>query len=82
VEPIPWEPFRTLHLAVYLNAFADQGYVWDDRYASGNFLANRWQQGYGLGIDLVTSYDQVLRVEYAVNALSETAFYLHFSQPF
>lgn len=82
VEPIPWEPFRTLHLAVYLNAFADQGYVWDDRYASGNFLANRWQQGYGLGVDLVTSYDQVLRVEYAVNALSETAFYLHFSQPF
>jgi hypothetical protein len=71
-----------LHLAVYLNAFADQGYVWDDRYASGNFLANRWQQGYGLGVDLVTSYDQVLRVEYAVNALSETAFYLHFSQPF
>jgi outer membrane protein assembly factor BamA len=82
VEPIPWEPFRTLHLAVYLNAFMDQGYVWDHRYAAVNPLANSWLRGYGLGLDLVTSYDQVLRVEYAVNALSETAFYLHFSQPF
>ncbi len=82
VEPIPWEPFRTLHLAVYLNAFTDQGFVWDHRYAAENFLANRWQQGYGLGLDLVTSYDQVLRMEYTVNAMSESAFYLHFSQPF
>lgn len=74
--------FRTLFLAVYLNAFADFGYVWDSRYAERNPLANDLQQGYGVGVNVVTSYDQVMRVEYAVNARSERAFYLHFAQPF
>lgn len=45
-------------------------------------LANRWQGGYGLGLDLVTSYDQVLRLEGTLNALGEAGFYLHFTQPF
>lgn len=82
MEAMPLEPFRTLYLAVYLNAFVDVGRVWDDRYAAANPLSNTWQQGAGLGLDIVSSYDQVLRLEYAVNRLSETGFYLHFSQPF
>ena len=82
VDPIPLKGFRTLYLAVYLNAFSDQGYVWDDLQGAQNPLANSWQQSYGLGLDIVTSYDQVLRLEYAVNGLSETGFYLHFTQPF
>jgi hypothetical protein len=47
-----------------------------------NFLADRPLLGTGLGLDLVTSYDQVLRLEAAVNHLGETGLYLHFSQPF
>jgi outer membrane protein assembly factor BamA len=82
VKAVPLEAFRTLHVALYLNAFADAGRVWDSRYANANFLANRWLSGYGLGLDLVTSYDQVLRGEYTLNALGEHGFYLHFSQPF
>jgi hypothetical protein len=82
VEAIPFEAFRTLYVAVYLNAFTDQGYVADAVNGAANPLANQWQQGYGLGLDLVTSYDQVLRMEWAVNRLSETGFYLHFTQPF
>ncbi len=74
--------FRTLYLAIYLNAFADVGYVRDSRYAEANFLANTWQQAFGLGVNVVTSYDQVMRVEYTVNAEFERAFYLHFAQPF
>ena len=82
LEPIPLEAFRTLYVAVYLNAFIDAGYTWDDLYAGPNPLANEWLGGYGLGLDLVTSYDQVLRVEYSVNALAEGGLFLHFSQPF
>jgi outer membrane protein assembly factor BamA len=82
VEPIPLEAFRTIHLAVYINAFTDQGQVWDDRPGLDEPLSNHWQQAYGLGLDVVTSYDQVLRLEYAVNGRSETGFYLHFTQPF
>lgn len=79
---MPLEAFRTLHLALYLNAFVDGGRVWDDRYADANPLANTWMSGAGLGLDLVTSYDQVLRAEGAVNGRGELGFFLHFTQPF
>ncbi len=82
VEAIPLEAFRTFYLAIYLNAYSDQGYVADRFQQALNPLANHWQQSYGLGLDLVTSYDQVLRLETTVNGLRETGFYLHFTQPF
>lgn len=79
---MPLEAFRTLHLALYLNAFVDAGRVWDDRYAAVNPLANTWMHAAGLGLDLVTSYDQVLRAEGALNGRGEPGFFLHFTQPF
>lgn len=82
VEVVPIEAFRTLHFALYLDLFADAGRVWDSRYAEQNFLANAWMSGYGVGLDLVSSYDQVVRAEYTLNALGEHGFYLHFTQPF
>lgn len=81
-EFIPLEAFRTLYFALYLNLYADAGRVWDSRYAEENFLANRWMSGTGIGLDLVTSYDQVVRGEYSLNSLGEHGFFLHFSQPF
>ncbi|MBK7946321.1 MAG: BamA/TamA family outer membrane protein [Flavobacteriales bacterium] len=81
-EFMPAEAFRTLYIALYLNLFADGGRVWDSRYAEANRLADEWLSGYGAGLDLVTSYDQVLRVEYTLNALGERGLYLHFTQPF
>lgn len=81
-EFVPLEAFRTLYFALYLNVFADAARVWDSRYAEENFLANRWMSGTGAGLDLVTSYDQVVRAEYSLNSLGEHGFFLHFSQPF
>jgi outer membrane protein assembly factor BamA len=82
MELMPLEAFRTLYFALYLNFFSDVGRVWDNRYADVNFLANRWINGSGVGLDLVTSYDQVVRGEYTFNALGEHGFFLHFTQPF
>ncbi|MBK8339806.1 MAG: hypothetical protein IPK99_07315 [Flavobacteriales bacterium] len=42
---MPMEAFRTLHLAIYLNAFADMGHVWDTRCAALNPLANQCLNG-------------------------------------
>lgn len=81
-EFMPAEAFRSLYFALYLNLFVDAGRVWDSRYADANFLAGQWMSGYGAGLDLVTSYDQVLRTEYTLNALGESGFFLHFTQPF
>lgn len=82
IEAVPLEAFRTLHFALYLDLFADAGHVWDGRYAAANPLANGPMSGYGAGLDLVTSYDQVVRGEYTLNALGEHGFFLHFTQPF
>lgn len=82
VESVPLEAFRTLYFALYLDLFVDAGRVWDQRYAEVNFLEDRWLSGYGIGIDLVSSYDQVVRGEYTLNALGEHGFFLHFTQPF
>ena len=82
MEAIPMEAFRTLHMALYLDLFADAGRVWDNRYSAVNGLSDQWLSGYGLGLDLVTSYDQVVRGEYTLNSLGEHGFFLHFTQPF
>ncbi len=82
LEHIPLEAFRTFYIALYLDLYSDLGRVWDSRYAAQNFLSNRWINGNGLGLNLVTSYDQVLRLEYSVNAEAEQGIFLHFTQPF
>lgn len=82
LEHIPLEAFRTFYIALYVNLYSDLARVWDQRYATGNPLANTWINGNGLGLDLVTSYDQVLRGEYSINARGEHGFFLHFTQPF
>jgi outer membrane protein assembly factor BamA len=82
MEVLPLEAFRTLYFALYLNVFTDLGRVWDNRYAEQNFLANGLMRGHGVGLDLVSSYDQVLRAEYTLNGLGEHGFFLHFTQPF
>ncbi|MBL7963037.1 MAG: BamA/TamA family outer membrane protein [Flavobacteriales bacterium] len=82
VEPVPMEAFRTLYVALYLNFFADVGYVRDRQYAAANPLANSWLVGGGTGLNLVTSYDQVFRLEYSLNGLGEGGLFLHFTQPF
>jgi hypothetical protein len=76
------EAFKTLHMALYLDLFADMGRVWDSRFSAANSLNNQWLNGYGLGLNLVTSYDQVVRGEYTLNGLGEHGFFLHFTQPF
>lgn len=76
----PMEKFNTFHLAVYTGLFADAAYV-DDRasvLSDHNYLGNTTLFGYGAGIDLVTYYDVVVRVEYSFNRQGESGFFLHF----
>lgn len=81
---LPMEKFNTFHLAIYGGIFCDGGYV-EDRTSSVtdyNTLGNEWLTGYGFGLDLVTYYDLVFRVEYTFNNLGEDGLFLHFGAPF
>lgn len=81
VKYIPVEKFRTIPYAFYLNAFADAGYVWDRRFAENNPLSNSWQYSFGAGIDYVTYYDIVFRVDFAINKFAEKGIFIHLTAP-
>lgn len=78
---IPTETFSKVHFAAYLNLFFDFGYVEDNYYAENNTLSNIPLYSSGIGLDLVTYYDIILRMEYTANHLNETGFFIHFMAP-
>lgn len=78
---IPLNKFATIPFAFYLNLFSDLGYVSDTQFNETNYLNNTWQYSYGAGIDFVTYYDMIFRLEYSINKLGESGFFLHFTSP-
>jgi len=72
--------FGLIHYALYLTAFADAAYVWQPQWlgSSNNKLPNTLLAGTGLGIDMVTYYDKVVRIEYAVNKSGKSGIFIHF----
>jgi outer membrane protein assembly factor BamA len=80
-ESIPFERFNKFHYALYAEAFFDAGYVDhpDDPWENG--LTNHWQYGTGVGLNYVTYYDFVLRLEYSFNKLKEHGVFLHLAAP-
>lgn len=60
----------------YLKAYADAGYVYSDK---DNFspLNNRLNKTWGVGLDIVTIYDIVLRLEYSFNKFGDQTLYIH-----
>lgn len=77
---IPAPKFGKIHYALYLTAFADAAYVWQPQAFSlnTNLLPESFLFGTGAGIDFVTYYDKVVRVEFAVNKLGESGIFIHF----
>ena len=67
---------------MYLNLFADAGYVNNLFPAPTNTMVNNWQFSTGVGLDLVTYYDQVLRIDFAINRYGEYGFFFHLETPF
>jgi len=77
------ERFGKIHLALYANLFFDFAYTWDVAIPEGSStkIANKFIYGTGVGIDFVTYYDKVLRLEYGLNGLGETGFFVHLVAP-
>ncbi len=78
---IPLPKFNVIPYAFYLNLYFDAGYVKDTQFQQMNNLVNKWQYSGGIGIDFVTYYDMVFRLEHSLNKLGESGFFLHFTAP-
>jgi outer membrane protein assembly factor BamA len=65
--------FNTFPLAIYPNVYLDGGYVYNKFSVLNNSrLANRPLVGAGIGLDFVTWYNFVFRINYSVNHLGES----------
>lgn len=82
---IPFEKFATIPFSFYLNLYADAAYVEDTQFSNIagtlNRLPNSWLHGYGVGIDFVSYYDIVIRLDYSFNKFGESGLFLHFAAP-
>lgn len=82
VNSISTTKFNIIPWAVYTNFFFDGGYV--SRGISQNIsneLPGKLLYSAGIGIDVTTYYDKVVRFEFALNGRGETGFFLHFIAP-
>lgn len=71
--------FNQIPYAIYLSAFGDGAYVDDSYFNKNNPLNNAFIFGYGAGVDLVTYYDNVIRIEYSFTRQFEHGLFLHFT---
>lgn len=83
-QQIPYlrlEKFNKFHYAMYMSVFSDMGYVEDRINYLYNDLTNTLLFGTGMGIDFVTYYDTIFRLEYSFNKQGENGVFIHFSSP-
>lgn len=74
---LPFKKFQDLPLGLYLSAYSDLGYVRDWTFNNqDNFLKNKLLTGYGVGLNLISIYDSLIRLEYSFNHLGQGGFYL------
>lgn len=80
---IKTDKFGKIFYAIYLNIFIDGGYgVYNQDFGrETNDLQNTLLLGYGTGLDFVTYYDIVIRLEFSVNFKNETGIFLNFVAP-
>jgi hypothetical protein len=75
-NPVPIKNHEKIPIRLYLKMFADAGYAYHKYAAPSNTLSNTLLYTYGVGLDLVSVYDFVFRVEYSRNQLGRDGLYL------
>jgi outer membrane protein assembly factor BamA len=79
--PIP--QFRHIPLSVFIKTYSDLAYVKAyPNYEISNRLADKLLTSAGGGVDIVASYDTVLRIEYTFNGEGENGFFFHIRKEF
>jgi hypothetical protein len=75
-SPLKSKTHDKIPVRVFLKAYGDLGYSYTPNYGISK-LNNKMLRTCGIGLDIVTFYDVVLRFEYSFNQLRERALYFH-----
>jgi len=75
-------PIKTRYLTdfkynFWINIFTHLGYVYNDHPLSTNRLSNTLLRSVGVGLDIISIYDFVLKIDYSLNQLGDKGVYLH-----
>ncbi len=80
---IPMKQFSKIPFSAYFSLNFDQGYVANyPGYEQNNLFTDKYIYGGGVGIDLISFYDLVMRWEYSMNIEGERALYFNLYAPF
>lgn len=71
--------FNHIPISMYLNTFLDAGITSNERVGAQNILPGKFIWGAGIGYDLVTYYDKILRLETTINSQKKFGFNIHFT---
>jgi outer membrane protein assembly factor BamA len=78
--------FNHFPLAIYLKAYADFGFVKNyptyQENSVNTLLSDNIISGAGFGLDFVSAYDAVLRVEYTFSSQNNGGFFFHLKKEF
>lgn len=61
----------------WIRIFSNLGYVYSDQSQSTNKLSNTLIRTAGIGLDVISIYDFVLKIDYSMNQLGDKGVYLH-----
>ena len=75
---IPLKQFKTIPIAFLIKIYFDAGYAYEEFENSSNNFNKKIVPGWGIGLDITSYYDMVIRLEYSFNNLFEKGLYLHF----
>lgn len=77
---LPLNKFNKLHFSSYFSLFFDCGFVNDIyKFEFENNYSNQFLYSYGLGLNIITYYDKVFKIEYSINKFNFKGFYIQFN---
>lgn len=79
--PIRSRSHQRIPFRIYARTFGDMGYAYNKNF-TGNSLTNRMLYTGGVGMDIVTFYDLILRIDYSFNQLGQNGLFLHIKNDF
>ena len=86
LESMPFEQFQHFPLSIYLKGYFDWGYVENYPYYEelqiNSRLSNKMLAGTGAGLDIVSAYDAVIRLEYTFTREKTSGFFFHLKKEF
>jgi hypothetical protein len=75
-NPFPSKTHDKIPFRIFLKAYGDLGYGYNTRPDPTNTLNNRLLRTWGVGMDIVSIYDFVFKIEYSFNQLGRNGLYL------